>query len=262
MAGLDAGTLLYPTGAAAADSARAVAIAASRLLVRGTDMIVMADATAGNVVLTLPDPTTHADVWFFIKRVDGTLTTYVELLGAIDFGAGLRMGLPNENLSVMSNGVEWKVMTQRSANFGTISYLNAAPTTQTNITTTPQLLTAWDTNEFETPGVLVPDFTASKVTVAHFDNPTRDGYRFIFSVAAQFQNNIDVDFEVYVDGSPTGIGTGFRGNGANTVLANINIPTAVDAPAPKDISIFVFASSGSNTLTVCKANLTLEKIGL
>jgi len=258
---LDIGTMLFAAAGAEANSILPVTISSSKLVTRGVEMLSMLDASAGNVIITLPDATTHSGVWFFFTRSDTNLANYAEVVGDINLSTSLIMGMPNETLILVSDGNKWIVMGRRSFAFGSIAYTNVTPTTQLNVTSTPQEFTGWDSNFFSTAGRITPDFTQNHIIINKVDNAVQDGYRVQFDIACEFQNNIQLLFALYVDGVSQQRGSAVVGNGGSEVFTTFNISIGVPAPQPKDISIFVSASSGSNTLTINGANLILEKIG-
>ena len=85
----------------------------SYAIVSGTDVVVLADASGGNVTITLPTATTTAGYKFDIKRIDGSANTCNIVRSGSDTIDGLTSyPLPVQYTAVtaVSNGSGWYIL--------------------------------------------------------------------------------------------------------------------------------------------------------
>ena len=79
----------------------------------GTDVVILADATSGNVSITLPTATTVSGYRFVIKRIDNSGNTCeVTRSGSdtIDGQTNQSLALQYTSLTVVSNGSNWYII--------------------------------------------------------------------------------------------------------------------------------------------------------
>jgi len=78
-----------------------------------TDDVILADASAGPLTATLPDPTLTAGRVFTVKKIDATVNTVtISPFAAetIDGMASAATSSPNESISFLSDGTDWWVI--------------------------------------------------------------------------------------------------------------------------------------------------------
>ena len=236
----------------------------SAILVAGTDAEVYVDATAGDVVLTLPDAAASPLAEFFIKRIDNSDNSVAIDTdgGDIDTASDFMLGLQNELIQVKSDATDWKVFNSKTNAISAISFDNVpVPDTGQTVTDTPAVITAFDTDVFGTPGRIIADSGNGQLDILHIANPIRDGYRVEFNMFFAFANNVDILFEVFVDGVATGKGGFETGRGASVIPMSFNVVVAVPTAASSTIEVRVSRITGSSTLTVYKSDLIAERIG-
>ena len=237
----------------------------TRALAPAVDRYVMADATAGSIVLTVPDPSTVAGVAFLIKRIDFNLTASVKIdtaAGLIDITSAFILGNANEIVAIRSDGNRYNVEFSRTFAVASIGYNNpGSPVTQ-SIGTTPVIIAAFDTNAFSTTDRIAAQFASSNLNVLNVQNPTQDGYDVTFDITYTFANNVDLLFEIYIGGIATGKATLASGRGSNPIHSMIATIVGVPAPAPTTIDVRVSRlTGGPSDIDTLIANLTAIRIG-
>jgi len=78
-----------------------------------TDDVILADATAGALTVTLPDPTLTNGRVFTVKKIDATVNTVTIAPFAaetIDGMASVSTSSPNESIDFLSDGTDWWVI--------------------------------------------------------------------------------------------------------------------------------------------------------
>lgn len=81
--------------------------------INGTDVVIFADATSGNVTITLPVASANAGYRFFIKRIDNSANTcQIVRSGAdtIDGNTTILLQVRYVSLTVVSNGSAWFII--------------------------------------------------------------------------------------------------------------------------------------------------------
>ena len=135
--------------------------------------------------------------------------------------------------------------------------------TQT-LTTTPQALTAFDAAIFE-KNVVVTQTGATNLTASM--SPVSIGasgfYRVGFTLALTSASNALYTFEVYINGSPTGVLAlvDLRNNNVDAGSASINALTQTIISDTDNIEIYGYADGGTNAVTYTSATLNVERIG-
>jgi len=79
----------------------------------GVQRTVLANATGGNIDLSLPDPTVNTDVVYIIKKIDASVNTVTLLPDAsetIDGAASVVLTTQYETVKVVCDGVNWFVI--------------------------------------------------------------------------------------------------------------------------------------------------------
>ncbi len=247
------------------DSIIAIARNTSKTLVPGDDRFITVDSTGGDVTHTLPDPTLAANIGvvFFVKRIDSTANIVKLNAGGNDFDGGSAdyfLGNQNEFVAVISDGTtSWLVTDSRTFAVGVLQRVGAA-TTQA-ITGTYAKITLFDLATFSTPGRVLADAGTDDIEILDIQSAPADIYRVKFSVAVQFNNNVDVDFAVFVDGVETSVGAQISGNGANDVHLTFEGIVPVATPAPKLIEIRVRGDTDDDLTIETGMNFAVERIG-
>lgn len=95
------------------DATLATSTKTSNYTITGTDVVIFADATSGNVTITLPTATSNAGYRFYIKRIDGSANTCsVARSGGdtIDGQASISLLAQYTSITVISNGSAWYII--------------------------------------------------------------------------------------------------------------------------------------------------------
>ncbi len=85
----------------------------SNYTITGTDVIIFADATSGNVTITLPTASSFSGYNFYVKRIDGSSNTCsVARSGSdtIDGGTSFSLDTQYFAVRVVSNGSNWYII--------------------------------------------------------------------------------------------------------------------------------------------------------
>lgn len=244
-----------------------VTLDAGTLFVPALHRFVIANPNLGNLDFTLPDGTSSAGVCFELKRNE-FVGNFVRLLttGAdtIDGTDQFILGNKNEVVVVISDGTPiWRVRYFSTFAIAAIQFIGTTETQ--SITTLFQKIDVWTTDAFITPGRVASDFANNKFSVLNIQNqaPGQDGYKVFFEGAIEYQNNVDLDFVMFVDGVQSEAGITVTGKGTNIVVVSFNGIIGVQASGgvPQDIDIRVKGIS-ANTITYhSKMNCLIERIG-
>ena len=85
----------------------------SNYTISGTDVVVFANATSGNVTITLPTASANAGYRFYVKRIDGSANTCsVARSGSdtIDGQTSISLDLQYTSLTLVSDGSAWYII--------------------------------------------------------------------------------------------------------------------------------------------------------
>jgi hypothetical protein len=96
-----------------ADVTFATSTKTSNYTITGTDVVIFANATSGNVTITLPTASSNAGYRFYIKRIDGSGNTCsVARSGSdtIDGQTSISLDLQYTSLTVVSDGSAWYII--------------------------------------------------------------------------------------------------------------------------------------------------------
>ncbi|HUS26090.1 MAG TPA: hypothetical protein VMY99_01960 [Nevskiaceae bacterium] len=112
--GADGKTLRVSSGSPAwTDATLATSTKTSNYTITGTDVIIFADATSGNVTITLPTASSNTGYRFYIKRIDNagnTCTVARSGSDTIDGQTSLSLDLQYTSMTVVSNGSAWYII--------------------------------------------------------------------------------------------------------------------------------------------------------
>ena len=246
-----------------------VTLTSSTVLQPVTQQKVFADPSGGSLILTLPDATNLRNDTFLIKRaynaIGNTVTVQTSVGQTIDeTSSPFIMSFPNEYVELVSDGLNWLIINQKTQTAASIALSGSATASQT-VTATPTKLNIFDTNILSSPGKCEADQANGVIEVQNIFSTTYDIYEVSFSGAGTFANNDEVLFQVYVDGvaAPIGADFTFRG-GTNPGLISVSGIILLSPPTvPQDIEIRVSTTTsiGSNLVIQEGFNLSLIKIG-
>lgn len=96
-----------------ADATLATSTKTSNYTITGTDVVVFANATSGNVTITLPTASSNAGYRFYIKRIDGSGNTCsIARSGSdtIDGQTSISLDIQYTSLTVVSDGGAWYII--------------------------------------------------------------------------------------------------------------------------------------------------------
>jgi hypothetical protein len=85
----------------------------SNYTMAGTDVVVFADATSGNVTITLPTASSNSGYRFYVKRVDGSGNTCALARSGsdtIDGQTSVSLALQYTSITVVSSGTDWYII--------------------------------------------------------------------------------------------------------------------------------------------------------
>ena len=246
-----------------------IAAALARTLVPATDRFVEADATAGNLILTVPlAATVGKGVKHTIKRIDDNINNFVRIepsgADTFDFRLKIILGFPSEYVTLTSDGVDrWYITDSRTQAFGSISYEGATPDTSFSVTNAEQVFPVYDTDRFFTAGRLTPVFGSGKVTIDSFRNeaPAENGFEIIFSTNFQLTNNVNITFLLYVGGVNQKFASTIEGDGNEDISTGFTAKIGVLGPAPKDVEVrCISPTAGPSQLSVNFSSLVVNSI--
>ena len=113
-AGSDGKTLRVASGLPAwSDATLATASKTSNYTITGTDVVIFADATSGNVTVTLPTASSFTGYRFYVKRIDGSGNTCsIARSGSdtIDGGTSVSLAAQYTSLTIISDGSAWYII--------------------------------------------------------------------------------------------------------------------------------------------------------
>lgn len=113
-AGADGKTLRVASGLPAwSDATLATATKTSSYTITGTDVVIFANATSGNVTITLPTASSFASYRFYVKRTDGAGNTCsVARSGSdtIDGQTSISLDTQYTSLTLVSDGSAWYII--------------------------------------------------------------------------------------------------------------------------------------------------------
>lgn len=95
------------------DATLATSTKTSNYTITGTDVVIFANATSGNVTITLPTASANSGYRFYIKRIDGSANTcQIARSGtdAIDGQTAVSLDMQYTSLTVISDGSEWYII--------------------------------------------------------------------------------------------------------------------------------------------------------
>jgi hypothetical protein len=95
------------------DPTYATATKTSNYTITGTDVVIFANATSGNVTITLPTASSNAGYRFYVKRIDNAGNTCsVARSGSdtIDGQTSISLDLQYTCLTVVSDGSQWYII--------------------------------------------------------------------------------------------------------------------------------------------------------
>lgn len=85
----------------------------SNYTITGTDVVIFANATSGNVTITLPTASANAGYRFDVKRIDGSANTCTVVRSGTDIIDGqtsLSLDLQYTAMTVVSDGIAWYIL--------------------------------------------------------------------------------------------------------------------------------------------------------
>jgi hypothetical protein len=113
-AGATGKTLRVASGLPAwSDATFATSTKTSNYSITGTDVVVFADATSGNVTITLPTASANAGYRFYVKRIDNSGNTVsIARSGSdtIDGQTSITIAAQYDSYTVVSNGSLWYII--------------------------------------------------------------------------------------------------------------------------------------------------------
>jgi hypothetical protein len=227
----------------------------------------IADPSAGNIMVTLPDSATNPGMIVYLKRSEnsGNLVE-LETTGGDVFESevgfnSFPLGSKNDYVRVETDGSgTWFMTDRRTFSFGAIQRPVSSGTTTQALTTSYAIFDAFDTNAGESPGKLVVDVPNNEIDVILVQQASiGDFYRVNFDVVCEFTNGQNVTFEVFYNDLPTGILGTQEGRGPGDAI-NINAYgfAGVVSLASFDLRAKV---QTNGTMTIVNCSMVVERIG-
>jgi len=241
-------------------------ITAATYTILKTDFMIFADTTTQAITLTLPAIVSGAaddGRMFRIQKVfnnTNSLKITPQSPSKINSEASDTItGLQNDALTYMASGGDWFIINRDTTSFGVIQQLT--PGTTQGLTLTLAKLAVFDTDTFETPGVLTADSTNDLVSVDHSERLSVGGDAFLVEFMVEisnYSNNQEIFCEVFIDGVAANIqDVQQTSNAFNTVLKARGLRRVL---APKNIELRIAASNVS-TATFETCELIVERVG-
>ena len=113
-AGSNGKTLRVASGLPAwSDATFATASKTSNYTITGTDVVIFADGTSGNVTITLPTASSFSGYRFYVKRIDNsgnTVSIARSSSDTIDGQTSITIGAQYESYTIVSNGSLWYII--------------------------------------------------------------------------------------------------------------------------------------------------------
>lgn len=241
-------------------------ITSATYTIEKTDFMIFADTSAQAITLTLPAIVAGlADDgrMFRVQKVfnnTNSLTITPQSPSVINNEASDTVtGIQNDALTYMANGGNWSIINRDTVSFGVIQQLTPGATQQLNLTLTK--LAVFDTDTFETPGVLNADFANDLISVDHSESLSFGGDAFVIEFRVEvsnYPNNQELFCEIFIDGVASNIqDVRQTSNAFNTVLEARGLRRIL---APKNIELRIAASNmGTATFETCE--IIVERIG-
>ncbi len=95
------------------DATFATSTKTSNYTITGTDVVIFADATSGNVTITMPTASSNSGYRFYVKRIDGSANTCtISRSGSdmIDGQTSFSLDLRYTSLTLVSDGSNWYIL--------------------------------------------------------------------------------------------------------------------------------------------------------
>lgn len=222
-----------------------------------TKNVTEADPTAGNIVLALPDSSTVMGQSFTIKRVlNGNNYVEVDSVSSIDnSSATVRLGSKGDVVTFYADSSGYVIVQKAGLTYSSLGV--SAPTTFA-LTTGFTKFSVFDDEIWSTPGLVKANATTSEFDVEHHSGEPVDGYRVIGNLALELANNHYVEFQMHIDGVPSGSIVANDGEGSGKPFT---IPIIGDIGMLSTGSVALYARGEfAETLDVTAATLTMTRI--
>ena len=244
----------------------------SPAITAGNKRVILCDATAASMVVTLPPAAAALDEIYYIKKVDGTVNT-VSIDG--DGSDGIDNDLVQvirdqyEGIAVISDGAEWFVISKKSNAPLTVG-VKTATTTVAN-TTTESLIYSYN---FEADSFAVHEKVISQVSGSYSNSSPNDDFTVVVKMNGVIMHTLnrigsgktDAGWKLKVDGTIRTIGSSGTyvdisglSDGDTTFTQALPTDVIIDTTIPIVYEIFVQWDNAAvgNTFSCTQGSMTL-----
>jgi len=243
-----------------------ISAAAAHSVLKTTSLIEL-DTTLNNIVATLPAIVSgSADngrrFTFFrqtspLNQVNLTPQAPSTIRGE---STDIILGLKSDSITLLAVAGNWFPIDRNTFAIAVLDQLTPGAV-QLIPTVTPAIVTAFDTDLFETNGILNSDHTSNNITVIHNESLTQggDGFKIGFRIECNYNNNQELFAQIYINGSPVNIeDVRTSSNAFNTVLEAEGVVRV--ASAPETIELRILGTANTNA-TFEQCTLIVERVG-
>ncbi len=232
-----------------------------------TTSLINFDTTANDIVATLPaivagsaDDGRH---FIFFRQTSGLNKVNLTPQAPSTIrgeATDIVLGLRSDSIKLLAVGGNWFPLNRDTFAIAVLDQLTPGETQLIPIVT-PAVVTAFDTDLFETDGILDSDFTSNNITVIHNESLTAggDGFKIGFRIECAYANNAELFAQIFVNGNPVNIeDVRTSSNAFNTVLEAEGVVRV--ATAPEAIDVRIIGTSNTN-VTYEQCTLIVERVG-
>ncbi len=243
----------------------------STSITAGSKRVILADATANTITITLPPAATVLDELYYVKKIDSTTNTVIiEGDGTENIDDALTQVIRAqwEGLAMISDGAEWFIISKKSNAPLTVG-VKVDTTTVTN-TTTETLLYSYD---FNADSFTPHERVISAISGSFSNDSASDDFNIIVKLNGNLMhtlpriggNVVNSGFKVDIEGTIRTIGT----TGTYVDIATLSDGTIytealateviIDTTIPLTYQIFVQWSNAKagNTISCTQGSMTL-----
>lgn len=243
-----------------------IASAAAYSVLKTTSLIEF-DTTLNSIVATLPaiisDPVDNGRRFTFFRQTSALNQVTLTPQAPSTFRGettDIILGLKSDSLTLLAVGGNWFPIDRNTFAIAVIEQLTPGEV-QLIPNVVPAVVTAFDTDLFETNGILDADFTSNNITVIHNETLSSggDGFKIGFRIECDYANNQELLAQIYVDGNEVNIqDIRSSSNAFNTVLEAEGVLRV--SSAPQSIDLRILGTSNTNA-TYEQCTLIVERVG-
>ncbi len=247
-----------PSWNTVASTTLATATKTTNYTVTTTDAVILADATSGNVTITLPAASGSTGYRFYIKRVDNTTTNSVTITpnggDVIDGFNGISVVSQYDSYELVSNGTNWYIIARNTLNTAVTTSVIGFRSVSTATQASSAAVTVNKPTGTALGDVLIAYFTVYPAAVS-VTLPAPTGWTAIGSTTSYTSADQIYSQAFYkVAGSSEPSSYNFTSSAAKPCDISIMAYTGVDGNNPVDVSSGNSGSSTTPTATAVTTN--------